>query len=164
MFPRIHRLAAWVLLFGLACLTGCKTTDTAHTGHAASVEISGHTKAEIQQAATKVFQAHGYTKISDLIFEKPGSVWDTANYGGWSSSPVWIRIKCDLESTDTHQYVLGCDAYIVEGHGEVGTEVERKLWFSRRSECKAILNEIKSFLKKHQTSETSTNKTSSSSP
>lgn len=136
------------MLLGLVCLTGCKTTDETHSGQMASVEISGYTRSEIQQAASTVFQAHGYTKMTGLTFEKTGTAWETANYGGWSSSPVWIRMRCKLLSVATRQYVLGCDAFVVEGHGEVGTEIERKFWFSKRSECKALLDEIKTLLKK----------------
>jgi|SRR5690242_13688389 len=155
MSLRIHSLAGWFFLAGLVCLTGCKTTDEAHSGHMASVEISGHTKAEIQQAAATVFKANGYTKTDSLTFEKPGSAWETANYGGWSSNPVWIRIRCELVSAEARQFVLGCDAYVVEGHGEVGTEIERKFWFAKRTECKDILDAIKAELKKSPKSDSS---------
>ena len=48
------------LLAVAACLTGCQTADQADSGDMASVEISGHTETEIQQAAAKVFLSSGY--------------------------------------------------------------------------------------------------------
>lgn len=148
MSLRFHRLIGCFFLIALACLTGCKTTDEAHSGNMASVEISGYSKAEILQAVADVFRAKGYTQMDDLTFEKPGSGWETANYGGWSSSRVWIRMRCHLVFIDIRQYALGCDAYVVEGHGEVGTESEQKFWVAKRTECKTLLDDVKAALKK----------------
>lgn len=146
MTLRIQPVIQWLLLIGLACLTGCKTADEAHSGHMVSVEISGHTESEIQQAAAAVFQANGYTKAGVLTFEKAGTSWETANYGGWSADKVWIRMRADISPTETGQYILDCDAYVVEGHGEAGMEIERKFWFAKRTECKQILDKIKATL------------------
>jgi hypothetical protein len=147
MSLRIHSLAGGLVMITLLCLTGCQSADEAHTGHMASVEISGFKRSQIEAAAAQVFKANGYAKVDALTFEKPGSGWETANYGGWSSNPVWIRMRCGLVSTDLRAFTLDCDAYVVEGHGEVGTEMERKFWFAKRGDCKALLDQIKAELK-----------------
>lgn len=136
----------WLFLIGLAVLTGCSTADQAHTGRMASVEISGHTQAEIEKATVKAFLANGYQKMAGLNFEKKGSGWETANYGGWSADPVWVRVRVELTSMETGHYTLGCDAFAVESHGEVGTEMEHKFMFAKRSECKKILDETRAAL------------------
>jgi hypothetical protein len=150
MTIRINWTVGWMFLIGFVCLTGCTTTDQAGTGLMASVEISGHTEAEIQKATTAAFLAHGYLKTDlktdSLIFEKQGSAWETVNYGGLSGGPAWIKIRVKLVSAETGSHTLGCDAYAVEGHGDVGMEIERKFLFAKRTECKKILDEAKAAL------------------
>ena len=143
---RINSTVGWMFLIGLACLTGCTTTDQADTGHMASVEITGHTETEIQKATESAFLAHGYTKTDSLVFEKQGSAWETVNYGGLSGSPAWIKVRVKIVSEETDHYTLGCDAYVVEGHGEASMEIERKFMFAKRTECKQILDETKAAL------------------
>lgn len=142
----INSMVGWIFLMGLVCLTGCRTADQADSGHMASVAIYGHTTAEIEQATAAAFIENGYYKIGDLTFEKKGSAWETANYGGWSSDRVWIKVRAELISMDGVKFTLSCDAYVVEGHGHGGVEMERKFTFAKRSECKAILDEIKAAL------------------
>lgn len=146
MSLRNHWMTGWIFLIGLVCLTGCKTTDQARSGHMASVEISGHTKNEIQKATVTAFLANGYLKTGGLTFEKKGSTWDTANYGGWFEDQVWIKIRAEIFLADTGKYTLGCNAFAVDGHGEVGMETEHKFLFARRTECKKILDEAKAAL------------------
>ena len=148
MALHINSTVGWLFLIGLACLTGCKTTDQARSGHMASVEISGHAKAEIEQATVAAFQANGYSKADGLTFEKEGSAWETANYGGWSAKRVWIKVRVEIAFTDTDRYTLGCNAYIVQGHGEFGTEMEQRFLFAKRTECKKILDEAKAALER----------------
>lgn len=143
---RINKAAGWLFLIGVFCLTGCQTTDQADSGHMASVEISGHPQAEIQKATETAFRANGYRKVGSLTFEKQGSGWETVNYGGWSGSAAWIRMRAQIVYVETGKYALGCNAYVVEGHGEIGTEVERKFLFAKRKECKKILDEAKAAL------------------
>ncbi len=145
MSLRIHPGIGWLLL-AVFCLAGCKTNDEAHSGRMASVVVSGHTREQIQQALAAVFLANGFVKMGDLTFEKPGSAWETANYGGWSSSRVWIRMRTEIVPMATGQFELGCDAFVVEGHGVPGVEVERKFWVAKRTECKKILDAVKAAL------------------
>src|SRR5882757_9170270 len=94
----ICRSLGWTLLVGIACLTGCRTTDQADSGEMASVKISARSDAEIQQAVAKAFLANEYQQVNPVTFEKQGTVWDKMDYGGWSSNPVWIRMRIKITS------------------------------------------------------------------
>jgi hypothetical protein len=142
----INSTVGWLFLIGFAGLTGCTTADQARSGYMASVTISGHAKAEIQQATVAAFLANGYVKTDRLTFEKTGSAWDTVNYGGWSASRVWIKVRAEIISMDAYKYTLGCDAYAVQAHGEAGMEMEQKFLFAKRTACKKILDEVKAAL------------------
>jgi hypothetical protein len=146
MSSRFYPLVGWLFLLGFASLTGCKTADEAHFGHMASVTISGHTRTEILQATATILKADGYHETDELTFDKPGSAWETANYGGWSSDAVGVRIRFALVSVELGQHKLGCDACIVQGYGQPGMEVEQSYWFAKRTECKKILDAIKASL------------------
>jgi hypothetical protein len=139
------KLIGWMCLAGLVGLTGCRTADQANTGHMASVEIHGHTEAEIQAATTKAFLADGFVAKGRLTFEKKGSVWDTINYGGWSADLVRLRVRANIIAPDLDTHILDCDAFIVSGRGEF-METEQKPVFAMRSECKKILDAVKAML------------------
>ncbi len=140
-----------MLLAGAACLTGCQTADQADSGDMASVEISGHTEAEIRQATARAFLANGYQQADGQIFEKQGTRWDTAAYGGWSANAVWIKVKTSITSAGTGRYVLGSNAYMVVDRNQAAMEEEEKLSVSHRSECKKILDQVKARLDSPQT-------------
>jgi hypothetical protein len=142
----ICRSFGWALLVGVACLTGCSTTDQADSGDMASTKISGHTDAEIQQAAAGAFLSNGYQKIDRLTFEKQGTGWDKMAYGGWSPNPVWIRMRINITSAGAGQSILACDAYAVVDRNEASMEEEKKLSVSYRSECKKILDQARARL------------------
>jgi uncharacterized protein with beta-barrel porin domain len=146
MSQNIFRLFGWMFLAVVACLTGCQTADQADSGDMASVEISGHTEAEIQRATAKVFLSNGYQQADRLTFEKQGTGWDKAAYGGWSSNPVWIKMRANITSVDADKYILGCNAYLVTDRNEATMEEEKKLSVSHRSECKKILDQVKARL------------------
>ena len=146
LMQNICRLFGWALLAGVAGLTGCKSTDSADSGDMASVKISGRTDPEIEQAAAKVFLSDGYQQMNPLTFEKQGTSWDKVAYGGWSSNPVWIRMRIKVTSTEAGQSILACDAYAVVDRGEGNMEEEKRLFASYRSECKKVLDQAKARL------------------
>ncbi len=144
--PKLFRSLAWTLLAGLVCLAGCRTTDQADSGELASVTISGRTEAEIQQAAAGVFLADEYQQVNPLTFEKRGTGWDKLAYGGWSSNPVWIRMRLNITSAGDGRFILAGNAYAVVDRHEASMEEEKPLSVSYRSECKKILDQVKARL------------------
>lgn len=147
---RITFSSAWIALLAGA-LVGCQTTDQASVGSTASLEIVGHTAADIRKATTDAFLANGYQLVSGLTFEKPGSSWDTTAYGGWSGSPVWFRMRATVTSRTVNSYVLACDGYLVEDRNVHLMEVQRKLPRSKRGMCMEILEQAKAQLDAEQT-------------
>ncbi|MEJ0091232.1 MAG: hypothetical protein WDM80_15990 [Limisphaerales bacterium] len=136
----------WTLLASMVFLNGCQTADQADSGAMASVEISHHTKAEIQRAVAEAFQANHYQSVNRLTYEKQGTGWDKAAYGGWSSNPVWIRMRVNIASTGPSEFILACNAFAVVDRNQGGIEEEKKLSVSYRSECKKILDDAKALL------------------
>ncbi len=88
----------------------------------------------------------GYQQTDSQTFEKQGSRWDTAAYSGWSSNPVWIKVKTSIAPTEGGKYILACNAYLVTDRNLATLEQEQKLSMSHRSECKKILDEVKAAL------------------
>jgi hypothetical protein len=140
------RFFGWLLLAGATGLTGCQTADQADSGDMASVEISGHTDAEILQAAARAFLANGYQQVDSLTFEKQGTHWDKLAYGGWSSNPVWIRMRLTIISPEVGQTTLGGNVFAIVDHGEASMEQENKLYKAYGAECKKILDQAKASL------------------
>lgn len=138
-----RQIALLALLFVLA---GCKTTDVAEDGSLASIFISGHAEEEIQRVTIEVFKWNGFDQLADLTFEKQGTRNDTLMFGGLDSGPVWIKIRVHVKPRGGDRYVLGCDAYAVQNHGDPFIETETRLKFSKADECKDILDQIKTRL------------------
>jgi hypothetical protein len=137
--------ALLLMLAGGSFLSGCRTADEARSGHMASVEISGHTAAEIRHMTIKVFLAEGYVQANGLGFEKKASVWDMTAYGGWSGD-VWLRLRAGIHPLEADRYILNCDAYLVQDRNQAAMEMEQKNRYANRSDCKKILDEIKAKL------------------
>ena len=147
MTKAIFKLAmVWFLSAMIISLAGCATADSAQSGKQASVTVPAQSEADIKKAVTKAFEAHDYTALGGLAFEKKGTLWETAHYGGMSQEPVWIRVRVSLEPAEDGQYVIACNAFAVDAHGQNGTETEHKLTVTRRAECKKILAEAQAAL------------------
>ncbi len=128
-------------------LAGCRTPDTDQTnsGQMASVEVAGHSEVEILRVLKATLVDNGYEHMQDLVFDKKGSVMDTAFFGGWDSGGVWIRLKLTVDPAPSgnSNYVIGCDAYRVIAHNQGVMEEEKKTRHSNRAECARILQAIK---------------------
>src|SRR5262245_53514906 len=140
----IQQSGRMILVILVCALVGCKSTDLAKENRLASVLITGSTDEEIRKAAKEVFIANGFEQeAAGLTFEKKGSDWDTAKYGGLSGNAVWIKMRLHLNSRGPGIYALGCDAYIVTDRHVELMEDETKLKIGKREECLNLLNQIK---------------------
>jgi hypothetical protein len=131
-----------VLLAMFGVLAGCKSTDLAKDGSLASIVINGYSKAEIQQAAVDVFKSDHFYQVDDSTFEKKGSANDTFMFGGLDMEQVWIRVRMHIAPGGKDRHVLGCDAYVVQNHGDRFIETETRFKYSKGEECLNILNQI----------------------
>ena len=84
----------------------------------ASVEIKGHSVAEIQQTATAVFREEGYALAGatpqQMVFDRPGSRRDALKWGGFAGNGVTMRVKVGLSGTLDGGQLLLADAYAVQ--------------------------------------------------
>jgi hypothetical protein len=128
-------------------LTGCRTgSQGAPPKHLASRVVSGVSEADILRAMQVVFPAHGYQHVSDMNFDRKGSVMQTALYGGWSDDGVWIRLRASVDPQADGTYVIGCDAFRVTGHNQGVMEEEKPAAYGYRDECEKILKEVQARL------------------
>jgi len=143
----ISALTIPVLLAAAVLLAGCRTgPPSAPDGHLASLVVSGCSEADILRAMQVVFPAHGYQHVSDMNFDKKGSVLQTALYGGWSDDGVWIRLRASVDPKPDGTFVMGCDAFRVTGHNQGVMEEEKPATYGYRDECRRILQEVQSRL------------------
>ena len=134
-------------LVALLVLVGCRTApETAPADHLASLTITGRSEVEILRAMQAVFSARGYQHLGDLTFDKKGSLWETALYGGWNADGVWIRLKASVDPGPPGTYVIGCDAFRVTDHNEGVMEEEKKTTHAYRGECESILQAVQARL------------------
>jgi hypothetical protein len=142
-----QRVMVSLPLVAILVVGGCRTSaDLADADHMASLTISGHSEVDILRAMEAVFVADGYQHMGDLTFDKKGSAWETALYGGWNEGGVWIRLKGSVDPGPSGTYVIGCDAFRVTGHNQGVMEEEKKTTHAYRDECKKILNEVQARL------------------
>jgi len=142
-----HRITLPVLLAAAMLLAGCRTgPQDPPASHLASLAVSGYSEADILRAMQVVFPAHGYQHVSDMNFDKKGSVLQTALYGGWGEDGVWIRLRASLDPKPDGSYVMGCDAFRVTGHNQGVMEEEKPAAHGYRDECQKILLEVQSRL------------------
>jgi hypothetical protein len=141
-----HSIAGGLVLAGVLVLAGCRTADQAHSGDMASLVISHHTEAEIRQATVAVFLENGFEQGNDLVFEKKATGMETAAYGGWSTNPVWIRLRVSITCPEQGRYIIGCNASLVKDRNQGLMEDEQRYTFQKRDECKNLLDQVKARL------------------
>jgi hypothetical protein len=148
MRQMFQRIMVSLPLVAILVVVGCRTTsaDLADAGHMASLTISSRSEVDILRAMEAVFVANGYQHMGDLTFDKKGSAWETALYGGWNADGVWIRLKASVDPGPSGTYVIGCDAFRVTGHNQGVMEEEKKTTHAYRDECKKILDEVQARL------------------
>lgn len=121
----------------LATLTACKSgTEPGSQSHA-SVQIKGHSLAEIQAAATEVFTEAGYAQKfalpDQMMFEKPGSRRDAIKWGNLGGSGVNMRVKVQFSVLPNGNQLLQADAYAVQISDDPFFQTEsRNVLLSRR--------------------------------
>ena len=125
-----------LILAALLALAGCQSPSGGKRGFA-SVTIAKHSPDEIVRATVAVFRADGYRDVvatpEDMVFEKTGTGWNQAAYGGWTDAkPVTVRVRAGVEPQPDGANSLWCDAYMVGDAGHALFEEEHKLTSVRR--------------------------------
>ena len=111
---------------------GCKTADTADSGDQASVLISGHSEAEIRQAAAAVFTGQQFqaapSAMREQVFKRKASNSSNFFHNGWlgADEGLWERVKLTFLPKGDNSFVVGLNAYLVAYRGQSFFEEEKK--------------------------------------
>jgi len=142
-------LLASVLMF----VSGCQSTSGSKGKRGfASVTIPNRTPEDVVRATVAVFRADGYRDViatpGDMVFEKTGTGWNQAAYGGWvDAKPVMVRVRAGVDAQPDGASRLWCDAYMVADPGDAHFEEEHKLTRVRRGPYQDLLEQVAAQLK-----------------
>lgn len=117
----------------------------------ASVQIPTRSFAEIQEAATSVFTAEGYTMVATspngFVFDRPGSRRDALKWGGWSGNGVTMRVKVDLSKPTNGSWLVEANAYAVQNSDDPFFQTESRNVLLNHRPYQKLLNEVAKRLK-----------------
>lgn len=135
------------LLIALAAgLTACRSTPTQAAGFLASVQIDGHTRAEIEQAVEQVFKENQYELVHsapDFVFDKKAGTMKMLAYGSLSGKGVYSRAKVTIKNDGLGGFIVGCNPYVVRDRDEPVFEEEQKLIKFSGGDYQKFLDEVK---------------------
>ena len=138
------------VLTGLLLLAtaGCTSTGEGTPSNSfAAVVISGKTRQEIIEIATKVFVGKGYAMTRpvncDVAFERRGSQWDSLTHGGLMDTSVWYRVRLSIRLMSATDRLLEAEVFRVNDHGDAALEEERRLRNAQRKPYQELLDEVR---------------------
>jgi hypothetical protein len=137
------------LLLGTA---GCQVPKGVPSDRLAAIVVTNRPLAAIEEATETVFRENGFATARHLpgefVFEKKGTEGNTLVYGDWSEKAVWVRVKLYIRRLgSTPQFLVECDVYMVNDHGDVRFEEEHKLTRMHHGRWQKLLEEIGQRLK-----------------
>jgi hypothetical protein len=145
-----------LLFFGLLTLSltgllGCQSANDPGSMSHASVQIKGHSVADIQQTATAVFREEGYAQAvatpAEMVFERPGSRRDALKWGGFAGAGVTMRVKVRLTHMLDGDYLLEANAYAVQNSNDPFFQTESRNIMLNHRPYQKLLDEVAKRLK-----------------
>jgi hypothetical protein len=149
--PRSAFALALLALF--SGLVGCQSpSGKSRDPGFAAVAITNRTAPEILNAAVAVFEADGFRSVvaleNEMVFEKAGSGWNQAAYGGWTDAKrVTVRVRGGIQAQSPGMHRLWCDAFMVGDAGHPLFEEQHKLTRVRRGPYQDLLDRVAERLK-----------------
>ncbi len=142
----IRPLRVLLLLAAMATLTaGCKSTPKSPTLRCAGVVIRNCSDEQIRDKVTKVFKDHGFEtarpEADELVFQRPGTAWETFVRGDWYSGAVWQRVRVYQRPLEPGQTLVDCDLFYVQEHEDPLFQKEVKAR-GKNSNCQKLLDEV----------------------
>jgi hypothetical protein len=129
----------------IALAPGC-ASNKSEFGDRTAVMIRNRTPKEIIDSTIVVFQEKGFqVKIStktEAIFERKGSEWQAATWGGWSGTGVWERATVRLSDYGAGAYLLEANVEIIGDKGDAFMEDSRPLPRRARKPYQEMLNDV----------------------
>ncbi len=134
----------------LAFANGCASSSSKKEfGNRTAVMIKNRTQKEIMETSIRVFEEKGYElRTSDrttAMFERKGSNWQTAAWGGWSGA-VWERATTRLSDYGEGAYLLEVDVKIIGDKGDAFFEDSKDLPRRNYKPFQEMLNEVQARL------------------
>ncbi len=149
--PRVS-LFFGLLALALTSLLGCQSAKEPGSLSHASVQIRGHSMADIQQTATAVFREAGYSLATatseEMVFDRPGSRRDAVKWGGWATGQsVTMRVRVRSSVMLDGSQLLQADAYAVQNSDDPFFQTESRNILLNRSPYQKLLDEVARRLK-----------------
>ncbi len=143
-----RRIVSWLFIASVALAAGCASNKGAF-GDRTAVLIHNRAPKEIVDTTIGVFQAKGYqVKTSgktEAVFERKGSNWQTATWGGWSGA-VWERATIKVGEYGDGAYLLEVDVKIIGDKGDAFFEDTKALPRRGYKPFQEMLNEVQAKL------------------
>ncbi len=135
-----------LLILAVAGQFGCQSAKQSGSMSHASVQIQGHSVADIQQTATAVFGQQNYRLAAatpgEMVFERPGSRRDALKWGGWAGNGVTMRVKVVLSQMPDASHLLEANAYAVQNSDDPFFQTESRNILLNRRPYQELLNEV----------------------
>ncbi len=131
------------------CATGCRLGKPASASFA-SVDISGHSPQQIQEATGNVFREDGYAAYlggnGQMIFQKEGTRANNLSQNGvvgsYYGETTMFRVVAEIVEIGGEKYRLQCQAYLVRNPGDSFMEDSHPLANVRRMPYQHLLNKV----------------------
>jgi hypothetical protein len=141
----VSHYQTWLLLAGPLLCTGCQSTPTEETRHAATVLINHHTDEQIESATKAVFTSHGYESPHQegeiQVFQKKAPFMRSLEYGDWYAGAVWEKITVRREQGDNDSTKIICDRSLVQEPSDPLFQQEHKM-MGLNKHCQTMLEEV----------------------
>ena len=145
------RLISAAGILSLLLATGCQSARQPGSTSHASVQIQGRGLAEVQQTMEVVFNEAGYTRTSGgpdlMVFQRLGSRWDAAKWGGWTGEGVVMLLKVEIHEVPGGAYLLQADAYAVQNSNDPFFHTDSRNILLNRRPYQKLLDEVAKRLK-----------------
>lgn len=132
-----------------AAVTACRSTPAQAAGFLASVQIEGHTRAEIEQVVERVFKENQYELVHggpEFVFDKKAGTMKMLAYGSLSGKGVYSRAKVTIKHDGLGGFIVGCNPYVVRDRDDPVFEEEQKLMKLSGGDYQKYLDEVKTRL------------------
>jgi len=144
----VRSLAGLLGLALLAGATGCASTK-GEFGNRTAVLIKTRAPKEIIETTIKVFEENGYERRTadrtTAMFERKGSNWQTATWGGWSGA-VWERATIKVGDYGAGAHLLEVDVVLIGDKGDEFFEDKKALPRRGYKPFQEMLNEVQARL------------------
>jgi hypothetical protein len=135
----------------LVLFAGCQTFNSPPANGLASVTITNRTMPQIASAIQEVFATHyfqgGQTGPHEFTYERAGSRMNNLAYGSYMfNEKVTVRVKVNVQPAYGGQFLLSCNAALVEDAGDPIFQDSHQVRLLRKWPYEELLRDIRTQL------------------